>query len=917
MAQFLNTPWISTPVPGAYVNTTVISGSSGLASSGVVLIMGEADGGPDYTEVTLANNFYGPTALNQVRALYVGGPIVDAFAALSAPSNDPDIVGTASSIYIIKTNKGTQATASVPGYGTFTALNYGTAGNLFNYTVTSTNTEVPPQVTGTTVPAFGAPLNGDTFTIRLNGGVADVITLSSNSGGASPSAAQTAASAAYTSLAGHGGYVIIPSALDGQTLTAGYYNFTSGAATLAASGPGTLTLSGSPTDVFVIKTASTLTTGAGGTPTITLAGGALAENVYWIVGSSATINSGFTGTFQGNIIAQASVTNTLGGTVNGSLIALTGAVTLSAATNVNAQSAPLLGVAGAFGLLGASGVTNTGATVVNGDVGSSPTNSVVGFPPGVVNTPAHDNIAELIIELNSLLPAGITASEGAAPNTVELTMAGSAFPYASGSGESFELIDSTPGDLAALGLTAGLYTSSEEPAVEVQIINATAGVNETFTIAPNIAMTVGYNGTTATLTSNGTTLTTTVTGGTGANLSITLAQYTTISQLAAFINAQTGYSATAGAAATSLPTSALDHVVAIGINSTTGAQPGRIKDSVYAFQQAMNTSTVLGFTATATSGLPVPGPLVYLAGGTLGPTLAIDIVNAIAQMAGINVNIIVPLFSQDATKDITAGNTDPASTYTIAAINELLKSHCIEYSTPTLKRNRMAILSYNDTYANCKAQAQSLASYRCSMTFQQVTQVNSAGVNQLFLPWYASCVAAGTQCGGFYKSICNHLANIVSFTNPVGYDSGDPADVADAIIAGMLSLTQNTSGILWTSDQSTYGLDSNFVYNSIQAVYLSDILALDLAQSFQTAIVGKSVADVSAASALSFLQQRFDFYKKLKMTTTSSDAPLGYKNASITISAPTMTVNVEAKLTTSIYFVAINLSLSAVQQSAS
>ena len=53
------------------------------------------------------------------------------------------------------------------------------------------------------------------------------------------------------------------------------------------------------------------------------------------------------------------------------------------------------------------------------------------------------------------------------------------------------------------------------------------------------------------------------------------------------------------------------------------------------------------------------------------------------------------------------------------------------------------------------------------------------------------------------------------------------------------------------------------------------------------------------------------------MTTTSSDAPLGYKNASIQISAPSMFVNVEAKLTTSIYFVAIELALSAVQQSAS
>jgi hypothetical protein len=914
MSQRITTPWLNTNVPGAYVNTTVISNASGLASSGVVLIMGEAAGGPSYSEVTLANNFFGPSAINQVRAIYTSGPIVDAFTALAAPSNDPDISGTATSIYIIKTNQGTQASAIVPGYGKLTALNYGVGGNLFNYTVTAINTEVPPQVTGITVPAFGAPLNGDSFSIRLNGGAVDVVTLSASGGGASASAAQADASAAYTAL-GARTFTTIPNILDGQSLTAGNYTFSSGDVNLAASGPGTLTLTGSATDVFVFKTPSTLTTGAGGIPTMVLAGGALAKNVYWIIGSSATINSGHAGTFQGNVIAQASITDTLGGTVNGSLIALTGAVTLSAAAIVNAQSSPLINSAGAFGLLGASAVTNTGNTVVNGDVGSYPTNSITGFPPGVVNTNAHGNITELVAELNSLLPAGITASAGASMNVI-LTMAPEGSPYASGYGQSFELIDSTPGDLAAIGLVAGLTTSSEEPGVEVQIINTTAGVNETFNVSPIVALTVGYAGVTGTMTINGTTLTTSV-APSSADLTITLSQYTTISELASFINAQPGYSATASPSATSLPPSALDHVTAIGIASTDGDQPGRVKNSVFAFQQLMNTSTVLGFTATATAGLPAPGSMTFLSGGTLGPTLAIDIVNAITQMAGIQVNIIVPLFSQDATKDIAAGNTDPASTYTIDAINELLKSHCIQYSTPTLKHNRMAILSYNDTYANCKAQAQSLATYRCALTMQQVTQVNSQGVNQLFLPWYAACVAAGMQAGGFYKSICNHLANIVSFQDPVGYNSGDPDDVSDALTAGLLPLAQNTSGILWVSDQLTYGLDQSFVYNSIQAVYLSDILSLDLAAYFQAAVVGKSVADISASSALGLLQQRFSYYQKLKMTTSSNGAPLGYRNASVTISAPSMYINVDAALTTSIYFVAIDLALFAVQQSAS
>jgi hypothetical protein len=127
----------------------------------------------------------------------------------------------------------------------------------------------------------------------------------------------------------------ISSTLDGQTLTPGVYSESSGTFNLAQSGNGTLTLNGA--GVYIFKAASTLVTGAGGTPTITLENGATAANVYWLVGSSATINSGNAGTFQGNIIAHTSITDTSGGTINGSAIALTGAVTLSSASNINVQ----------------------------------------------------------------------------------------------------------------------------------------------------------------------------------------------------------------------------------------------------------------------------------------------------------------------------------------------------------------------------------------------------------------------------------------------------------------------------------------------------------------------------------------------------------------------------------------------------
>jgi hypothetical protein len=128
---------------------------------------------------------------------------------------------------------------------------------------------------------------------------------------------------------------VLTADIGGQTLPPGVYSATS---TLGITGTLTLDGSTSPNGVWVFQVGSALTTAAGGSGTpasvVSLIGGAQAHNVFWQIGSSATL--GTYSVFQGTIMAKASITLGTGATLNGRALAETGAVTL----NDNAVTVP-------------------------------------------------------------------------------------------------------------------------------------------------------------------------------------------------------------------------------------------------------------------------------------------------------------------------------------------------------------------------------------------------------------------------------------------------------------------------------------------------------------------------------------------------------------------------------------------------
>lgn len=122
--------------------------------------------------------------------------------------------------------------------------------------------------------------------------------------------------------------------LGGLTLAPGVYKAAGGSFLITGSDL-TLDAQGNANAVWVFQTASTLTVGAPGAPrSIILVNGAQSKNIFWQVGTSATVNAAGGGTMVGTILASSAVSfSTVGNvaivTLNGRAVGLNASVTMT------------------------------------------------------------------------------------------------------------------------------------------------------------------------------------------------------------------------------------------------------------------------------------------------------------------------------------------------------------------------------------------------------------------------------------------------------------------------------------------------------------------------------------------------------------------------------------------------------------
>ena len=802
-------------IPGVYDTLRVQSSLPSPVPAGrSILILGESDEGIPGNLLDLRMNYF--TDFNSVRDFYNAGPIVDAARMAFTAQPAPVFGGAIQRLYVWKTNQTTRASkviASPAGYGSIVAARYGEDGNMIRSQIQGVS-EVKPSQTLAYLPS-PAPT---TLKVSVDGVVSSIsmsaLNITTGAGCATELAAKLAAVTGLTATPAPVKSAIVTT-VDGSINSTVNNDLIT---IVATSGTFDVTsiVAG---DVVVIPSGSVL---AGASDEFV--------GVYLVSSWAAT-----------SVTLQQMKHFDLGVEANveafGAATVFTGAANVDIAgfspVTVSVTASTLTGSAASLELASASGsivaardlietVSETDMIRAN-DVGVSSVSAVAGVNSLVVTiTNSIDSkgwaaLPQLgdVIQINrgSVIAGAANANVGlyvvAASTTKSLTL-----NTISG------LVPVSVSAVAAAGammylpsvISTTLYPFKISSAAEQQVwIDAVDTKNNvvfpTNDIGGTTYLEVGFNDgvNTSCVLSIDAFRTMTIVAG-AQTLTVRLNKYKSLQNLADFLNTKTGmYAKVGNPIFKTLPTSVLDAVNSIPIMGafTAMSTNGKIKGDYYQFVKFMTDNFgLLAFAPGALplkAGLPAPEAAAgYLAGAVIGGTSNSDIDDGYTQGLKIDARNVVPLFSRDATDDVSDGITDVSSSYDIASIHALTRDHVATASAVKVKRERFGMISIQASFEDSKTACSTMAYERLQMTFQMFRAVDGQGAINWFLPWMgAMAVATGRSQAAlgipmlrkpFAFSGVQHIGaqSIYSDTLTQDFDPEDTGMLEDAISTGLL-----------------------------------------------------------------------------------------------------------------------------------
>jgi hypothetical protein len=534
---------------------------------------------------------------------------------------------------------------------------------------------------------------------------------------------------------------------------------------------------------------------------------------------------------------------------------------------------------------------------------------------------------------SAVVPAGMSFVVSGALETaavVTLTRSAASNPHREGHGRNFEIVSGSLLASANIG-PAGLIQSASEDMAVITTSNKRDLVDESITIGGNIAVRIGRNGGIApNVTISATQMI--LTNNAAPEHTLVLADFATLSQLAAFINSSTGGNWTLTLSSTlfgQLSPSVLDRQTALGALGSATVLPATIKrDAVEVrdfFAQSSAIELIAG--ANAYAGLLDASAETFLTGGAKGATSTSDITSALSKFEKFRVNSVVPLMSRDATEDAADGLTDVGSNYTIDGIHQAVKTHLSLMATTKRRSERQGYLSYKASYDDSKQKAQDLATARVQLSIQDVRQTDSDGVIKWFQPWAGSCLLAGARGGSpiglpmtgkyFNMSGIRHTGQPMATAEADIVIDFDPDLQYDDAIQNGLTFWEapQTGGFRLVVDNTTYGRDGNWVFNRGNVLYAADVLAFDFRSQLENIYVGVKNT-INATEVKSTCESILATYLAQGITVSTSDAKNGFKQLVVQINGNTINISVVVKLVEGIDFILADITLQRAQSTA-
>jgi len=315
-------------------------------------------------------------------------------------------------------------------------------------------------------------------------------------------------------------------------------------------------------------------------------------------------------------------------------------------------------------------------------------------------------------------------------------------------------------------------------------------------------------------------------------------------------------------------------------------------------------------------GLPANVGPVFLSGAVRGASANSSFQAGFDALLAMRCNEVVPLISQDASALIASGDTDPASTFTVDAVNLQALTHCITASNTKNRSERNCYVSKKASFSAVQQAAQNLNHERASMLFQDVQVLNASGDLVFLDPWAASCMLAGIQAGTEVGTPATFKFVNANGIKHQDYNSKTQVDLA--IDAGLVPLEEaDSGGFRVVVHNTTYGIDANFVWNRVSVIEAADYVAYNLRQQLEAIFVGNKAATGTAQSIKNTIISIMDSFLRANIIVgDDTNGQLGFKNLTVQINGNTAVVDITITPVQGVDFILNRITLDNIRQSA-